>query len=91
MQIQITKNFIRQAKKLPKSVQIDIKEVIEIIIHADNLQGVKGIKRLKAKAEYYRIGIGDYRLGIEMLEDTIVSFKVVGHRRLIYNTFPQSN
>ncbi|WP_207536280.1 type II toxin-antitoxin system RelE family toxin [Desertivirga arenae] len=90
MEIQITKNFIKQAGKLPVAVQKDVADIIKDITEANSLDNIKGVKRLKAKGVFYRIRLGDYRIGIESLEGNVISFRIVGHRRLVYDTFPPS-
>jgi mRNA interferase RelE/StbE len=60
---------------------------IEQVEHADSLHGISNIKRLTADGAYYRIRIGDYRIGITM-ENDIVTFVRCLHRRDIYRYFP---
>jgi len=36
---------------------------------------------------YYRIRVGDYRIGVK-LEKDIIYFVVVEHRKDVYKTFP---
>lgn len=37
---------------------------------------------------YYRVRIGDYRVGFEILPDESILFILVAHRKEIYRYFP---
>ncbi|MFM7580523.1 MAG: type II toxin-antitoxin system RelE family toxin, partial [Microcystaceae cyanobacterium] len=60
-----------------------VQETIRIVKNATNLMEIPNIKKLKSKKNYYRIRIGDYRLGIS-LENNEVTFIRIRHRREIY-------
>ncbi|MFM7382029.1 MAG: type II toxin-antitoxin system RelE family toxin [Microcystaceae cyanobacterium] len=64
-----------------------VQETIRIVKNATNLMEIPNIKKLKSKKNYYRIRIGDYRLGIS-LENNEVTFIRIRHRREIYRKFP---
>ena len=44
-------------------------------------------KKLKGYKSYYRIKIGDYRIGVE-IENDVIDFILISHRKNIYNLFP---
>ncbi|TVM04222.1 MAG: plasmid stabilization protein [Candidatus Brocadia sp. WS118] len=48
---------------------------------------IKNLKKIKGHPSFYRIRIGDYRLGIEYRETTLVFMRVL-HRKEIYRYFP---
>jgi mRNA interferase RelE/StbE len=54
---------------------------------ADSLQDVRSLKRLSGYRAYYRIRIGDWRIGVTMKKD-VVTFVRCLHRREIYRFFP---
>jgi mRNA interferase RelE/StbE len=54
---------------------------------ADNLEDVSNVKKLKAEGDYYRIRVGDYRIGILINEDVVVFVRVL-HRKEVYRYFP---
>jgi mRNA interferase RelE/StbE len=39
-------------------------------------------------SNFYRIRIGDYRVGIELLDLDTILFIAIAHRKDIYKTFP---
>ncbi len=61
--------------------------MIEEVENAENLVDFNNIKRLKADGNYYRIRVGDYRIGFTEDEDTITFVRVL-HRKDIYRYFP---
>ena len=64
-----------------------IKEIIAEVEKAEKLTEVRNIKKLKGEENYYRIRLGDYRLGIKV-NDSVVSFVRILHRKEIYRYFP---
>jgi mRNA interferase RelE/StbE len=61
--------------------------MIEDIKHADNVSLINNIKKLKGYEKFYRIRIGDYRIGIEITEDYVILTRIL-HRKDIYRYFP---
>lgn len=66
-------------KKL-KSIILDCKS-------ADNLLSIRNLQKLKGYNTFYRIRIGNYRIGIELEEDTLIFTRFL-HRKDIYKFFP---
>ena len=60
---------IRDTKLLAK-----IKEMIDECKVAENLTELKNIKKLQGYETFYRIRIGDYRVGIEVLNDELIFY-----------------
>jgi mRNA interferase RelE/StbE len=54
---------------------------------ATNVSQIKGLKKLSGYDAYYRIRVGDYRIGVK-IENTLVFFVVFDHRKDIYKGFP---
>ena len=51
------------------------------------LSQIKNLKKLLGYDNYYRIRLGDYRIGIK-IENDIVYFVTFEHRKDIYKSFP---
>jgi mRNA interferase RelE/StbE len=64
-----------------------IKKVIEQVEAARNFQQIPNLKRLEASGKYYRIRVGDYRLGF-VFEQGRVTFVRCLDRKEIYRYFP---
>jgi mRNA interferase RelE/StbE len=64
-----------------------IKKVIEQVEAARTFQQIPNLKRLEAAGKYYRIRLGEYRLGF-VFENGTVTFVRCLHRKEIYRYFP---
>ena len=64
-----------------------IRRVIEQVEAATTFQQVPNLKRLEARGKYYRIRVGNYRLGL-VFEDGAVTFVRCLDRKEIYRSFP---
>ncbi len=51
------------------------------------LSAIKSIKKLKGYDTFYRIRLGNYRIGLEMVEDVIIFARIL-HRKDVYRYFP---
>lgn len=88
MEVEFRKSFQRDLKKI-KDVNLlkKIKSIIEEVENANNLPQINNLKFLKGETNYYRIRIGDYRIGI-YFDDKVIRFVRVLHRKEIYKYFP---
>ncbi len=64
-----------------------IKAVIEEVENAESLWYVSNLKKLKADGDYYRIRVGDYRIGITVDENVVIFVRVL-QRKEVYRYFP---
>lgn len=88
MNVEFRKSFEKDIGKIRDGdLLARIKTVIEEVENAENLVDFNNIKRLKADGNYYRIRVGDYRIGFTEDEDTITFVRVL-HRKDIYRYFP---
>ncbi|MGD1913346.1 MAG: type II toxin-antitoxin system RelE/ParE family toxin [Rivularia sp. (in: cyanobacteria)] len=60
---------------------------MEEVENAENIGEINNIKKLKADGDYYRIRIGDYRIGLRIYDDVIVFVRAL-QRKDIYRYFP---
>ena len=82
------KSFERDLKRIKdRSVLEQAKQVIEETEAAANLHEVSGVKKLSGVGGFYRIRVGEYRIGIAV-EGSEVEFVRCLHRREIYRYFP---
>ena len=88
MNIEFRKSFEKDLQKiLDADLFQRIQEAIEQVENAEKLNELSNLKKLKGDGDYYRIRVGDYRIGIK-LNDGIVSFVRILHRKEIYRYFP---
>jgi mRNA interferase RelE/StbE len=64
-----------------------IRRVIEQVEAATTFQQIPNLKRLEATGKYYRIRVGDYRIGF-VFERGTVTFVRCLNRKEIYRYFP---
>lgn len=88
MNVAASKDFLKQLAKLknPKLIQ-EVSTLYDQIELASSIRDIKNIKKLSGYDRYYRIRIGDYRLGFALEED-IVLLLAIAHRKDIYSIFP---
>ncbi len=64
-----------------------VKESIEAVERADSLNALPNLKKLKGAKNYFRLKIGDYRIGLALESDTVVLVRLL-NRKDIYKHFP---
>jgi mRNA interferase RelE/StbE len=88
VKVTFRQSFARDLKKIKdKRVLEQVKRAIEQVDAANKLHEVSGLTKLSGSSGYYRIRVGDYRIGI-VLEANEVEFVRCLHRREIYRYFP---
>jgi mRNA interferase RelE/StbE len=88
LKVKYKRSFIRDLKRVKDvPVKNQVRETIELIEQAQNLRQIKNIRKLREGDRYYRIKIGDYRLGL-ILEDDSLTFVRFLHRKDLYRYFP---
>jgi len=84
MKTAFRKSFTRDLKKVKDKDILDrVRKAIEDVEAADNVQEIGNLKKMSGTICFYRIRIGDYRIGIS-IEDEIVEFVrclALGHGR----------
>jgi mRNA interferase RelE/StbE len=88
VEVEFRKSFEKDLSKLrDEALLARIKAVILEIEDAETLEDVSNVKKLKAEGDYYRLRVGDYRIGILVDEDVVVFVRVL-HRKEVYRYFP---
>lgn len=88
MKTEFKKSFEKDLVKILDSNLFQrIQEAIEQVEKAETLNELSNLKKIKGEADYYRIRVGDYRIGIKVT-DRIVSFVRILHRKEMYRYFP---
>lgn len=89
MKIEYRQLFLKDLKKLKN--QPIYKQIytlmFDILPTVKSLQDVPNVKSLVGTPNRYRIGIGDYRIGIEINNDNLEVLRAL-HRREFYRYFP---
>lgn len=88
MKVGFKRSFVKDLKRVrDKALKKRVKETIELVEQAQNLQEVGNIQTLRGGDRYYRIRIGDYRLGLLLEGDTVIFVRFL-HRKDVYRYFP---
>lgn len=89
MRTSFKKSFAKDLKahSKNKSLLARVEETILQVESAITITDITNLKKLKVEGFYYRIRIGDYRIGLTIVDD-MVTFVRVLHRKEIYRFFP---
>jgi mRNA interferase RelE/StbE len=89
MIVEFDKSFYKSLDHVSdKKVFKKIESILLEFEIAEQLNKIRNIKKLTGFVAYYRIRIGDYRLGLELIDKNTVRFLVLAHRKEIYKIFP---
>lgn len=88
MKTQFKSSFAKDLSGIKdKKLHQRVKALIQLIEESDGLSAVTGLKKLRARGGYYRIRVGEYRLGLT-LKGKVVTFVRCLDRKEIYRYFP---
>ena len=87
--IQHTRTFYKELAKLPKAVRERVEKLaFGHEIKNDPFLGGR-VKKMVGHKTYYKIRVGDYRVGVQIERDSrSIKFMRVLHRKEIYRKFP---
>ncbi|MEM9817637.1 MAG: type II toxin-antitoxin system RelE/ParE family toxin [Cyanobacteria bacterium P01_D01_bin.6] len=88
MKVRFRNSFKKDLKRIKdKSLLPQIRSAIENVNAANSLGDVKNLIKLKGYQGFYRIRVGNYRLGLSIAEEEVVFVRCL-HRKEIYQVFP---
>ena len=64
-----------------------VKECIEAVERADSLGALPNLKKLRGAKSYFRLKLGDYRIGLALENNTVIFVRFLD-RKDIYKYFP---
>jgi mRNA interferase RelE/StbE len=70
-----------------KSLLRRVREAIDAVEHAQSVNDLPNLKKLKSSKNYYRLRIGDYRIGLALEDDVLVFVRFL-NRKEVYRYFP---
>jgi len=92
MELRFTKSFLKEIKRCPLYIQKQTNAVLSIAENASNINEVPGCQELKGKNNkgYYKIRVGDWRIGLKYENNKIHILHVltIEPRGDIYKNFP---
>ncbi len=90
MKFHIEKSFSKDIDKIrDRNILQKIQVFIAIVEEAKNIREIPDLKKLRGYDSFYRIRIGDYRVGIELISDNEIVLVRFLHRKDIYKYFPK--
>ena len=82
------KIFLRDLAKLPSDYRRKVERIIfEDIPESNNIFQVLDVRKMRGYKDYYRIRMGDYRIGCN-IEASKIGFYRIKSRDDIYRVFP---
>jgi mRNA-degrading endonuclease RelE of RelBE toxin-antitoxin system len=87
MEIIYLRKFQKDLQSIPEITRKQIKKILISCKEAKRIEELPSLKKIKGHSFAYRIRVGDYRIGI-FIENKVIEFVRVAHRKDIYNLFP---
>ncbi|HEY2293049.1 MAG TPA: type II toxin-antitoxin system RelE/ParE family toxin [Thermoanaerobaculia bacterium] len=88
MKTQFKESFARDLRRIrDKGLLVRIKQAIQSVENAGSLSEVPHLKKIHGGAHYYRIRVGELRIGLALDGDVVVFVRAL-NRREIYRYFP---
>ena len=89
MEILYGKKFSRDLDTIRHETDIKahLLKLIETIKAAKSFSDLKGVRKIEGYQAYFRIKVGDYRLGVKATQHTVELIRFL-HRKDIYRRFP---
>jgi mRNA interferase RelE/StbE len=88
LKVEFRESFLKDIRKIKdKGVLETLKKAIEDVENAESLTDIVNLKKMHGSRGYFRIRLGDHRLGLKVDADTVQFVRFL-HRREIYRFFP---
>jgi mRNA interferase RelE/StbE len=88
LNVSFKRSFVRDLKQLKnKALLRQVQEIIEQLETASSLGEVSRVKKIQGNDFYYRIRLGEHRLGLFVKGDEVTCVRLL-HRKDIYRYFP---
>jgi mRNA interferase RelE/StbE len=89
MIIEFDRSFSKSLDKVKDaSILNRVERTILQLEKANSLLDIPNVKKLTGFKDYFRIRLGDYRLGLERIDNHTVRLIIITHRKDIYKVFP---
>jgi len=88
MIVKVDKSFAKDIVHIKdQRLRKRIADCIDQVRSSDSLTEIGSIKKIIGETHYYRIRIGDFRLGLKVSDDSVIFIRAL-HRKEIYRYFP---
>lgn len=90
MKVEFDKSFEKWLSRISdKSLLGKIESVIIQLESAQSLDQILNVKKLTGFKNYFRVQIGSYRLGFELVHKSTIRLIIIADRKDIYKRFPK--
>jgi len=88
MTIHAEKTFLKDVDKVKdKTLLLNLQRIFSFLNETNSTSEIPNLKKLSATKNYYRIRIGDYRIGMSIVNKEVYLIRFL-HRKDIYKYFP---
>ncbi len=87
MKVGYRQRFVRDLNSLNKPDADRARAMIELIERAKSLREVPQVKPMRGHRGFFRVRIGDYRIGFQFVDDEITLLRCLP-RKEVYRHFP---
>ena len=88
MKIEVLKSFEKDIEKVRnRALSIKVLATIKSIETCQNLPEIPHLKKMVGYERYYRIKLGEYRIGLKIEKDSVILIRLMD-RKNIYKYFP---
>ena len=88
MIVKIDKSFVKDVNLIKdKRLCRRIADCIEMVRNTDSLSQISSLKKIVGETHYYRLRLGDFRLGLRVSGDSVIFIRAL-HLKEIYRYFP---
>jgi mRNA interferase RelE/StbE len=88
MNVRFEAKFAKDLKQISDGRLLKaVKELVLACKEVESLTEISQVKKLKGYDTFYRVRIGDYRIGLKLAEDGLIFVRCL-HRKEIYRYFP---
>lgn len=88
MNTQFKESFLKDLRGIKdRDLLARVNEIIQTVEQAQTPQEIPTLKKLRGERNYFRIRIGDYRLGLK-IEGQLVTLVRILNRKEMYRYFP---
>ena len=90
LNVEYGERFLKDLKKLRKNkIYEDVKDLcFAQMPSCEDLRFIPNLKKMEGYRNYYRIRVGDYRIGLKVEDQKVLLMRVL-HRKEIYKYFPR--
>lgn len=88
MKVDVQKSFEKDVAKIQnKKLAANLFALIDRLEKCTTLSEIKHVKKMAAKGNYFRIRVGNYRLGLKVESESLILLRFM-NRKEIYRYFP---